>query len=236
MKKTDSVSESLVIGLGEVGTAIASILGCDGIDKGQTARHKSYKFLHICFPYTDEFIRFVKSYQFQYSPDFIIVHSTVPVGTCKQINAVHSPVTGRHPDLVEGIKTFTKFFGGQDAFICSDLFREKGIKTKCYARSEITEAMKLISTTYFGLNVMIEKEIYAWCERNDLPFKEVYSTNNEDYNRGYTELHCPQFVRPNLEHIAGEIKGHCIINNLDLIKDFPLAELLKEKNKEYAKV
>jgi hypothetical protein len=235
MKKTDSAS-SLVCGIGEVGSAIATILQCDGIDKDEIAPRKTYKFLHICFPFSDKFVEQVKEYQDTYAPDYTIIHSTVKIGTSNICGAVHSPVTGRHPDLVESIKTFTKYFGGGDAYVCSLPFRSRGIKTSCYVRADITEAMKLISTTYYGLNIMIEKEIHAWCERNDLPFEKVYSENNEDYNRGYKELGFPEFIRPNLRHIPGEIAGHCVVANLDLIKDFPLAELLKEKNKEYAKV
>lgn len=226
------IKKHLVIGLGEVGKAIQAILKCDGIDKHEEKRDE-YEFIHICFPYNTMFKLQVDKYKKFYGAKYVVIHSTVPVGTSRELNAIHSFVTGRHPNLEEGIRTFTKFFGGNHSEEASKIFEEEGIKVKCYEDSETTEAMKLISTTYYGLNIMIEKEIFAWCQRNNLPFDAVYTENNNDYNEGYLKLGCPQYVRPNLKHVPGPLGGHCVGNNLSLIKDFPLAELLKRKNDEY---
>ena len=87
---------NLVIGMGEVGKAIQQILGCDSINSNFD-NLKDYDTIHICFPYSDEFIEQVKSYQETYKPSLTIVHSTVPVGTCKKLGAVHSPIRGIHP-------------------------------------------------------------------------------------------------------------------------------------------
>lgn len=87
--------DNLVIGCGEIGTAISAILNCEGIDINQTPEKKTYKYLHICFPYSEKFIEYVEQYQDRFSPDKIIVHSTVPIGTCKKLNVVHSPCRNR---------------------------------------------------------------------------------------------------------------------------------------------
>lgn len=230
----------VIVGMGEVGRSLYNvlkehyeILTHDFL--GNPVPDVPIDILHIAFPYSNVFIGEIKKYQKAYNPKFTLVHSTVPIGTCRQVNAVHSFVTGKHPNLEEGIKTFTKYFGGKNAYECADIFSRIGIRTTCYSDPEITESMKLISTTYYGLNIMIEKEIYFWCQKNNLSFELIYSENNKDYNEGYGKMGCPQFIRPNLKHIKGGIGGHCIVNNLDLLKDFWLADLLKQKNEEYKK-
>ena len=118
------MSTNLVIGMGQIGSAIHKILSekheVEGIDiKDCTVpKHEKYDFVHICFPCKDqtEFVEAVKKYKQRYlAPDGVcIIHATVPVGTSRLCNAVNSPCRGIHPDLVEGIKTFPKFFGGMD--------------------------------------------------------------------------------------------------------------------------
>src|SRR3990167_1026525 len=226
----------ITIGLGEVGSAIQKIVG--GMYFTRTKNNwdgKDVDVIHICIPYKNdkEFKDAVKLWQ--KFAKLIIVHSTVPVGTCDALGVVHSFITGKHPDLESGIRTFVKYFGGEKAQEAADVFEKLGIKTKVFKEARTTEAMKLISTTYYGLNIMIEKEIHIWCKENNLPFEEVYSENNRSYNKGYLELGNAEFVRPNLKHIEGGVGGHCIIQNLDLIKDFWLGELLKKQNEKYKK-
>jgi len=224
----------LTVGFGEVGNAINAIVG-GFIQDAQMGQEYSGEcdIMHICFPYSDTFVESLRMYKDKYKPDLIIVHSTVPVGTCDALGVIHSPINGKHPDLLQGIMTFTKYFGGKNAKKGAEIFEECGIKTKVVAKARDTEAMKLISTTYYGLNIMIEKEIHAWCKRNKLDFNVVYTESNEDYNRSYTEMESPEFVRPNLKHTEGAIGGHCIIPNLYLLKDFELGELLKKKDETF---
>lgn len=210
--------DNLVIGTGQIGTAISAILNCEGIDINQTPERKTYKYLHICFPYSDKFIEYVEQYQDRFSPDKIIVHSTVPIGTCKKINAVHSPVRGVHPDLEEGIRTFTKFFGGEDAYECATLFREKGISVHITQNSDDTEALKLWDTTIYGVNILLEKEIYKFCQKNGLDFNLVYTESAKTYNEGYEKLGHPEFKKYILKHMPGEIGGHCILPNIELLE------------------
>lgn len=186
---------------------------------------------HICIPFSDDFSNLVRKYK--KFAKLVIVHSSVPVGTCDKLGVVHSPVVGKHPNMEEGIRTFTKYFGGVNSKEAAKIFSKLGIKTEFYKEAKITEAMKLMSTTYYGLNIMIEKEIYAWCKKKHLPFDLVYTLNNIDYNRGYTLLGNPEFVRSNLKHVKGKIGGHCVINNLNLLKDFWLGDLLKKQNDKY---
>ena len=210
--------DNLVIGLGEIGTALTKILKCDGIDRDTKAEHKTYKYIHICFPYSENFVEYVRQYQELYSPKLTIIHSTVPVGTSRQCNAVHSPVRGIHPYLEDGIRTFVKYFGGKDAYEASLIFSELGIKIGLTFNSENTEAMKLWDTTIYGVNILLEKEIYEYCKINGLDFDFVYTNANKTYNDGYEKLGFPQFKKYILKHIEGKIGGHCILPNIELLK------------------
>src|SRR5574343_123027 len=119
----------LVIGNGKVGQAIAGILKSAVIDKGGWSGVKR-PILHICFPYSRKFVRQVRKYIAQYNPDLIIIHSTVKVGTSEKIGAVYSPIRLVHPNLIEGIRTFVKYFGGDGADEATKIFKDLGIKTK----------------------------------------------------------------------------------------------------------
>lgn len=210
--------ESLVIGLGEVGRAVASVLKCDGIDKGQTAQYKSYKFLHICIPYTEKFNEQIKEYQYLYSPDYLIIHSTVPIGTSKKLGAVHSPIRGVHPELEKGVRTFVKYFGGEGSVICAQLFVDKGVEVKCVANSDDTEALKLWDTTQYGILLLLNKEIHQFCKNNKVDFDIVYTDANRTYNQGYTKLGRSEVVRPFLKFKEEKIGGHCVLQNAKILK------------------
>lgn len=209
----------LVIGNGEIGSAIAEVLEADVIDKNEDAESETYEFIHICFPFSDDFIHLVEEYQRTYNPNYTVIHSTVPVGTSKILGAVHSPVRGRHPNLEPGVRTFAKFFGGLGASVCAREFEELGIETVISENSEDTEAMKLWDTTQYGVNIVLEKIIHKYCEENGLNFDIVYTKANETYNQGYEELGEPQFKKFILEHSEGPIGGHCVLQNLPLLDE-----------------
>lgn len=216
----------IIVGYGEVGKSLGKVLGDHyWVDKKLGSNIPAntvvlgYNIAHICIPYTrngKEFKELVK--QEKELVDLVIVHSSVPVGTCDALGVVHSPICGVHPHLAEGIKTFVKYFGGERAVEASRIFQKLKIPVHVYKEARITEAMKLWSTTQYGRMIMLEKEIYEWCQKNDLPFEEVYTRSNKDYNEGYVKLGMPQVVRPYLKHVPGKIGGHCINENCKLLK------------------
>jgi UDP-N-acetyl-D-mannosaminuronate dehydrogenase len=216
----------VVVGYGEVGSSLGKVLGkhlyydeelgtniVDGMAVDPPV------IIHICIPYLGDGLDFKKSVRiWQGSSDLVICHSSVPVGTCDSLGVVHSPICGVHPHLTKGIRTFVKYFGGKHAQKAANIFKKLGLKTRVYKEARITEAMKLWSTTQYGKMIMLEKEIYEWCQKNHLPFEEVYTRSNKEYNEGYVKLGMPQVVRPYLKHVPGKIGGHCILPNLKLLK------------------
>ena len=226
-----------IIGLGEVGMAIKEIFKADGEDpsKNEFAENKHYDYLHICIPYNDYFVKNVKDYQKKYTPKYTIIHSTVPIGTSLECNANHSPVRGVHPKLKDGILTFKKFIGGQDCFELAKEFKNYRIETMCVRDSRETEALKLIDTTQYGNLIMMQKEIYNWCKKNNLDFNFVYTLANETYNDGYIKLLKPEVVRPYLKHMEGKIGGHCVLENAKILNRFtpiPMAKHILDENKK----
>jgi UDP-N-acetyl-D-mannosaminuronate dehydrogenase len=228
-KMVGATKTNIVIGLGQIGTAIKDILGCDGIDKDSVYIPQHYDVMHVCIPALDNFIDVVNVYKERFTPDLIIVHSTVPVGTCKKLGAVHSPCRGIHPVLKEGIMTFVKYFGGERAEEASEIFKEKGIKVKCCKDSNTIEALKLWDTTQYGLNIVLEKEIYKYCQENGLDFDLIYTDANTTYNSGYEELGHPEYKKYILKHKEGKIGGHCVLQNLPLLKGL-IADFISDYN------
>ncbi len=215
-----TLTTNLVIGLGQIGSAIQNILGADGHDiyKYAPRPKEQYDVLHICIPYTPAFESSVDVYRHTFNPKLIIIHSTVPVGTSNKLNAVHSPCRGIHPNLEEGIRTFTKFFGGKDAQIASEIFSKLGIPVQVTEDSDTTEALKLWDTTIYGWNIILQKEIKNYCDENKLDFNLIYTEANRTYNEGYEKLGHPEYKKYILKNYPGKIGGHCVIQNLPLLK------------------
>lgn len=207
----------VVIGIGEVGKALQEILGCDGVDReiGLAAEH--YDFMHVCIPYSEHFEEIIKSYQVRFSPNYTVIHSTVPIGTTRKLDANHSPIRGRHPDLAKSIVTFTKYIAGPQASEIADEFNKFGMKTKVFKRADETEAGKLIDLMQYGAAILLNKEIHKFCEENSLDFDIVYKHFNLTYNRGYRKLGFKEFIRPILKYMPGKIGGHCVTQMMPLL-------------------
>lgn len=220
-----SLQTSLVIGFGEVGKALHNILVKANYGPGVLDLNAGvgeplldhYDIIHICFPYSKDFIHQVRLYQQKYAPKITVIHSTVPVGTSRDLGAVHSPIRGLHPNLEEGIRTFKKLLGGKQASLVADYFRRAGLTVKLFDRSETTEAAKLFETEYYRHVINFCKSVKKYCDKHGLSFHEVYTIPNQTYNEGYTTLGHPEFVRPVLQPIMTDIGGHCVIPNSEMI-------------------
>ena len=196
------------------------VIPADGFDKKVSdceQGYSGYEFMHICFGYSETFIEEVRDYQRRFNPRVTVIHSTVPVGTCMQLEAVHSPIQGVHPNLEQGIRTFVKFFGGPDAEAAAVPFKEVGMETKCVATSAHTEAAKLLDTTYYYWNIHYMRSVKKYCDEHKLDFDFVYKAWNSAYNAGYTELGMGHVARPVLDYHSGKTGGHCLVPNAKLL-------------------
>jgi hypothetical protein len=214
------MQRTLIIGFGEIGQGLEKVLKSYSpiiLDKGMEVDISDVDFMHICFPYSEDFILEVKKYQEKYNPKFIIIHSTVPIGISRLCNAIHSPCICQHPFIEEGLRTFPKMLGGEQASEVADYFRRVGLKVVLFDKSETTETAKIFLTEYYRHCIEFTKEVKEYCDKNGLNFSEVYRIPNQIYNEGYKKLNHEEFIRPILEPIMTPIGGHCVIPNSKLI-------------------
>lgn len=221
---------SLIIGAGEVGKGLHKVIGGKIMDKEPVKGE--FDIIHICFPYSKNFSLEVTKYQLMFKPKFTVIHSTVPVGTSKKLNAIHSPIRGVHPFMAKGIKTFVKYVGGKGSEIIGKIFKDKGLKVRILKDSDTTEALKLWDTSIYGRLILLNKEIYEWCEKHKVDFNIVYTEASKSYNEGYVKLGRPEVVRPWLKHMEGKLGGHCIYEN-SLLFNSETAKMIRKYQKKY---
>jgi predicted dinucleotide-binding enzyme len=224
----------LIIGFGEIGKSLYNVLKekytVEAVDINTSSTVNKCEVMHICFPYSKEFVREVKRYKKLYKPKYIVIHSTVPMKTAKKCKSYYSPVRGIHPHLEQSLKTFVKYLAPRCEYLVK-YFNEVGISVEEHDSQESLEVMKLYCTTLYGLNIIAEKEIYNFCKKHDLDFDMVYSKSNQTYNEGYEKIGFPQYTRYNLNHVDGKIGGHCVIPNCDLLKTDIAKFIIKQNNK-----
>ncbi|SFD14299.1 hypothetical protein SAMN05421773_110107 [Streptomyces aidingensis] len=181
--------------------------------------------LHVCFPWSEDFAAQVKAYADEHGAGLVVVHSTVPPGTCDPHGWVHSPVRGRHPHLAPALRAFIKHFGGHHAAEAAQAWEDAGVRTRVHTLAADTEAGKLWELVQFGVQVRVEKAIHAWCAERGLDADVVYRQMAETYNDGYADLGEHRFLRPVLAHMPGDIGGHCV-RPMAALLDHPLAEMV----------
>lgn len=224
---------SVIVGAGEVGTSLHKVLKPyhDVILVDREARGATgVDVLHVCFPFSEYFVTEVERYKEKYSPQHVVIHSTVPPGTSSKLGATHSAILGIHPNLEGGIRTFTKFLAGPDASNVADYFRRAGLRVYLFDKPETSEVMKILDTTFYGVCVEYTKEVKRLCDTFEIPF-EAWTLWTENYNEGYRKLGHPEFNRPNLVPIEKKIGGHCVLPNTQYIEtDF--TKLIQKRNEE----
>ena len=222
-----------VLGIGEVGSAISGIL-----EEKYKVLKKDIKFdeikknplevLHICLPYSSNFLNLVCFQVKLNKPKLIVIHSTVLPGTTEKIYkktkvpTVHSPVIGTHPNLEKDILSFVKILGpcskkSADLAVCH--FKEVGIKTIVISNSTASEIGKLLDTTYYAWNILFCKQVGKLADELGLKFEEIYTVFNQAYNQGY-ETTKPNVTRPLLRYEHGPIGGHCVVPNAYILNRF----------------
>ena len=232
---------SLILGNGEIGSSLKKALGkvdkskkikvLDNKDKNYTDLVNSLTcdVLHICYPYSDDFIDISYDYIVSFNPKLVIIHSTVKVGTTEKIDklvnenekrfyVVHSPVRGQHPNLTESILYFVKYIGTEEEAAYKLAKKElTGIKTKWVNNSKATELGKMLSTSYYGVCISWHREMKRLCDSFGVDFDDAVTDFNETYNVGYKKFR-PNVIRPVLIPPEGDILGHCVKQNSDLLQ------------------
>ena len=132
----------------------------------------------------------------------------------------------------KGIKTFVKYIAGisTDANKAAlDHLISIGITIGILPRPEESEMAKLLSTTYYGFNILFAKMVNELCEEYGLDYDSVYTYPNNTYNKGYQTLGMDHVTRPVLSPPDGRIAGHCIVPNFNLLPDCNLKKFCIEE-------
>ena len=219
---------SIVIGLGEVGKGVQDVLECDGFDikDGQTwsvGDFDGYDALHIAIPYQDYFSDTVRQYEWDIHPRVTIIYSTVPIGTCKALNAVHSPVEGHHPNVTGSIGAHTRWFGSsnpQALLLAEEVWEGHGVEIRTVDSAGYTEFLKLRSTSRYGINIAFADYEASVARDIDMPYELL-----NDYDRDYNDLYRilskggSDMQRYILSDPEGFIGGHCVVPNAELLQE-----------------
>jgi len=216
----------VLVGFGEVGVGVYQWLKhqyaiqIHDPDKGYLA-DGNYQLMLVAIPYNDNFVNIVKEYQNKFQPEHTIVFSSVAVGTCSQLQAIHSPVEGKHPNLDGYLKKGTRFIGGDKDDFAYQFFEPVVSGIIALPKAEHTEFLKLRSTTLYGLNIEFARYTAKIAEELGLHYTWVKEYDN-DYNKTYEDLGFPEYKRYILTPPEGKIGGHCVIPNAKILfKQYP---------------
>ena len=220
-----------ILGIGEVGKAIKKLaekefnIYCKDVDFDEIEGNK-IDVLHICIPYTKNFIKIVVKNIKEINPELVIINSTIEPGTTRKIFkktkvfTAHVPIMGVHPDLAKYQKIFIKAIGAvnSQSFKLAKKHWEKlgSKKIVKFDGPEETELAKLLSTTYYLANIIFNKTAKKLTDKSKTNFKQVYWQFNEIYNNGYKQVD-KNLQRQILKYMAGPIEGHCVISNAKIL-------------------
>jgi hypothetical protein len=233
--------DAVLIGYGEVGRGLFGALSRYhkiGVVDPKFDMDAKYGWpcdiLMIAIPYSEEFELAVEDYKLMFMPKETIIFSSVPIGTSAKLGAIHSPIEGLHNNMISSIRHHPRWMGGRSE-IARDFFIQAGLEVCEAERPEITEFLKLQSTTIYGINLEWARYCAKMAEEIGFDFK-ILTLYNKDYNNLVLSVHRePKFVRYNLTAPVGNIGGHCILPNAKLlVKDHthPFIQTLLDFNKE----
>lgn len=218
--------KNLIIGAGEVGTALRIIFST----KHETLLadidppyYEGVKILHIAFPDSHQFVNQVVEYVGEYKPDLTVIHSSIAIGTTDKCgeHVVHSPIRGRHPNLAKEMRVYPKFVGGSDMddiYTAAEFFESVNWPTIVCDDAKMTECLKLLSNAHMALEVAWRQEVDRvlgnFCGNLDY-LDETYRRWEGSYYDGYKRLNQAQLMRPRLS--ADPIGGHCLLECVKLL-------------------
>ena len=246
-------SKDVVAGLGEIGTPILQLLAkakpAVGYDINKklmnTKKFKKYEdletsFLHICIPYGNNFDSNVMFLYEKFKPVGIVIHSTISPGTTGKLQSrlpipvIYSATRGVHKRMLYDMKRYVKFYAVEPtapkstwaSIAYSSLFKKCGIKTKQMSKPITLELAKIVvDTSYYGWLITYAQLSNMIAIKNKVNYDEMWSFAEE--------IH--KFLGNRPKMFPGFIGGHCVIPNLDLIKNDTL-NLIKEINSDYVKI
>jgi len=240
--------KNVIVGLGEIGLPILRLLSkvtlAVGYDIDQKLMNqKKFKqyvnhetsFLHICIPFTKNFIDNIISLVKKFQPECIVIHSTISPYTTEKLQKklktpiIYSAIRGIHNRMEKDLKRYTKFFSIYNWAPKSKsveksyqtVMKKAGIKTKKMSSPLVLEIAKIVvDTSYYGWLINYAQLSNVIALKNKIDYDEMWSFSDE--------IHENLGNRPKM--YPGFIGGHCVIPNLKLINDDSLYQIDKINN------
>lgn len=242
------MKKDVVCGLGEIGKPLYQLISKKhptvGYDLNKNLMNsknflqlEKYEtsFLHICIPFTKNFQKNVLSLSKKFSPKAIVIHSTISPNTTKnlqkilKIPVIYSATRGVHKRMLSDLKKYTKFFAIEKNAPKKNwaitnfrkLMKKCGVKTKQLTTPITLELAKIIvDTSYYGWLINYAQLSNMIAIKNNVNYDEMWSFADE--------IH--KFLGNRPKMYPGFIGGHCVIPNLELIKENSLYEIDKINN------
>lgn len=222
--------KTLVVGLGEVGGALAEVLERTQPVLRHDIERREFEdpigVMHICIPFTSrkQFEPLAIEYIRRFKPELTIINSTVLPGTTRSISdkthspVAYSPVRGKHVKMTKDLFHYVKFVAASEeewGDKAAAHFEQHGMKTRKLDKPETLEVAKLGETTYFGV-------IIAWAQE----FNRYIERAGGDYEEAIEFFDEVAFL-PRQRYFPGFIGGHCVIPNINLLLQIDSAPLLE---------
>ena len=246
--------KDVVIGLGEIGrplfTLISKSFKTTAYDKNPKLIPKSNqryidiptRFLHICIPYSKSFDSNIKKLTTKFSPKGIVIHGTIQPKTISHLQSkleipiIYSPIRGVHKRMLHDLKRYTKFFAIEKnapnvkwaRSQYTRLMKRAGVKTKLVSNPLTLELAKIVcDTSYYGWLINYAQISQLIASKYKVDYDEMWSFTDE--------IH--KFLGNRPKMFPGFIGGHCVIPNLELMKEGSLNQINKintyfKKNKK----
>lgn len=241
------MKKDIVVGLGEIGTPIYKLFSKSFIVEGYDLNPKNVpkhlkknesltiRFLHVCIPYSKKFISEIVKLEKKFSPEGIIIHSTIEPSTTLKIQKkskipiIYSATRGIHTRMLSDMKRYTKFFAIESTapkkkWICSEyvkLLKKSGLKSKQMSSPKTLELGKILcDTSYYGWLINFAQISKIISDREKIDYDEMWTFADE--------IH--KFLGNRPKMFPGFIGGHCVIPNLELINDKSLNQINQINN------
>ena len=239
---------NIVVGLGEIGAPIASLLGKEfptmGYDIDATRMKRTDKpdtvecsFLHICIPFTPKFNKNVKALAKKFSAECVVIHSTVSPNTTRVIQStmdipiIYSSITGVHRRMLFDIKRYTKFYALEKnaprrnwaTVAYRRIMHKCKVKTKRMSTPVTLELAKVLcDTSYYGWLINYAQLTNLIARNHGVDYDEMWQYAKP--------IH--KFLGNRPKMFPGYIGGHCVIPNLNLVTNKKIKQV-KAINDEY---
>ncbi len=250
--KTKNRTKDVVAGLGEIGKPVFRVISkatnTIGYDINQNLINKKKlkkfekfdtRFLHICIPFNEKFSSNIKELYTLFSPSGIIIHSTIRPRTTEKLQKklripiIFSATRGIHRRMFNDLKRYTKFYSvyswAPNANWASKEFEKTlnkvRIKSKKMSSPLVLELAKIVvDTSYYGWLINYAQLSNMIAIRHKVDYDEMWSFSDE----------IQKFLGNRPKMFPGYIGGHCVIPNLDLMKDNKLNQI-NQINQIYTK-